>query len=201
LDQVDKTYVGEIFIYNKKGDTQYRTLPKIGQDPQTFLTHIIENYNNLPDGLVFLQGNPFSNGDNTVLPNNVGDINFFLQELQTRKNTTNYKKGQQDFGLYEGKLQYWNNRRLIDSGTNFYDWFYDWVKKTENDYREILQQELSKTMQVEEKTEKVERGEYIKKRYLLNDEVVIEIRNLTIKKRMLANKIQTNSNRNKRVQI
>jgi hypothetical protein len=125
LDQVDKTYVGEIFIYNKKGDTQYRTLPNIGQDPHTFLTHIIENYNNLSDGLVFLQGNPFSNGDNTVLPNNVGDINFFLQELQTRKNTTNYKKGQQDFGLYEGKLQYWNNRRLIDSGTNFYDWFYD----------------------------------------------------------------------------
>ena len=125
LDQVDKTYVGEIFIYNKKGDTQYRTLPNIGQDPHTFLTHIIENYNNLPDGIVFLQGDPFTNGNNTVLPNNVGDINFFLEELQTRKNTTNYKRERQDFGLYDGKIQYWNNRELIDSGTNFYDWFYD----------------------------------------------------------------------------
>lgn len=123
LDQIDKTYVGEIFIYNKKDNTQYRTLPNIGQDPHTFLTHIVENYNNLPDGLVFLQGNPFSNGNNTILPNNVNDINFFLEELQTRKNTSNYKRERQDFGLYDGKIQYWNNKKLIDTNTNFYEWY------------------------------------------------------------------------------
>lgn len=48
-------------IYNK-GDSLVEgavVLPNIGRESHTYLTHIINNYSNLPEFTVFLQGSPF----------------------------------------------------------------------------------------------------------------------------------------------
>lgn len=41
-------------VYDKSKD-----IPNVGRESETYLRYIIENYNNLPDIIVFLQGNPF----------------------------------------------------------------------------------------------------------------------------------------------
>ena len=51
-----------VWIYNKGPDSvssQIKTLPNVGREAHTYLTYIIENYDNLPDRVYFLQGDPF----------------------------------------------------------------------------------------------------------------------------------------------
>jgi len=51
----------KITIYDKSDSpiTNSIKLPNIGRETHTFLHHIVENYDNLDDVTVFLQGNPF----------------------------------------------------------------------------------------------------------------------------------------------
>ena len=62
-------------IYNKGSDNislPSIKLPNIGRESGTFLYYIIENYNSLPDTLIFLQGDPFPHCEDlfNVLENN-----------------------------------------------------------------------------------------------------------------------------------
>jgi len=51
----------KIFIYDKSENPIINSIPRpnIGRDPETFLYHIIQNYDKLPDYLIFMQGEPF----------------------------------------------------------------------------------------------------------------------------------------------
>ena len=50
-----------VFLYNKntKDIPGSINLPNVGREAHTFLFHIVNNYNNLADITVFVQGNPF----------------------------------------------------------------------------------------------------------------------------------------------
>jgi hypothetical protein len=62
-----------VWIYNKGGDggedalanqlgiprAQVRSLPNVGRESHTYLSHVIAEYNSLPDRMIFVQGNPF----------------------------------------------------------------------------------------------------------------------------------------------
>jgi nucleoside-diphosphate-sugar epimerase len=50
-----------LFIYDKSPNPIEGSLPRmnIGREVESFFYHIIKHYNNLPDYLVFVQGNPF----------------------------------------------------------------------------------------------------------------------------------------------
>jgi hypothetical protein len=58
INYLDKS---NIIIYDKSNNPIENSIsrPNIGRDPETFLYHIIKNYDNLPDYLIFLQGEPF----------------------------------------------------------------------------------------------------------------------------------------------
>jgi hypothetical protein len=50
-----------IKIYNKGGENlelDYVKLRNLGRDAHTFITYIVENYNSLPEYIIFLQGDP-----------------------------------------------------------------------------------------------------------------------------------------------
>lgn len=54
----------EYTLYNKGNQpphfiNNYHQKPNIGRESETYLSYIISNYYNLPDLVVFLQGNPF----------------------------------------------------------------------------------------------------------------------------------------------
>ena len=54
-------FADKIFIYNKGNqfiDNSIR-LPNVGREAHTFIYHIVNHYNNLPDYLITLQGCPF----------------------------------------------------------------------------------------------------------------------------------------------
>lgn len=121
IDKIKSDSLGRIFIYNKSGDDRYIPLDNIGQDPHTYLTHIIENYDNLGDATIFLQGNPFTNGDDSTKPKSVDDIVEFINQLQEHDYTLNHKYQNYDYGLYNGKITYWGGE-VGDSGYIFHDW-------------------------------------------------------------------------------
>jgi hypothetical protein len=54
----------KVHVYNK-GDALEGTIPleNIGREAHTYLHFIVENYNSLPEFVLFLQGNPFDHGD------------------------------------------------------------------------------------------------------------------------------------------
>lgn len=74
-----------LFIYDKSGDenSKFIKLPNIGREAHTYLTHIIDNYDNLSDCVCFLQGNPFDgikghlNKDYNFIENYNENINFY----------------------------------------------------------------------------------------------------------------------------
>lgn len=60
------------WVYDKDPSTkfetkvkhEYETLPNIGREAHTYLYYIINNYDNLGDEILFLQGNPFDHEKN-----------------------------------------------------------------------------------------------------------------------------------------
>lgn len=118
IDDLDKFYVNNIYIYNKSGSDDFIPLENIGLDSQTILNHIVKHYNNLPDGLIFLQGNPFDTG---LKPYDVNDLNQWLIELQDLDHTTNYTLSPLDGSLENGKISYWK-RSLKSTGYDIKTW-------------------------------------------------------------------------------
>jgi hypothetical protein len=70
----------KVFFYNK-GEIKknnifknYECLPNVGRESHTYLYYIINNYDKLPDYVVFSQANPDENFDNALLSQEI--INF-----------------------------------------------------------------------------------------------------------------------------
>lgn len=62
-----------ISIYNKYYKDEGNFLPNVGREAHTYLHYIIENYDNLKEYTVFLQGDPVPHN-----PQIINQINFFL---------------------------------------------------------------------------------------------------------------------------
>ena len=75
----DINWVNELnypyIVYDKSKD-----YPNVGRESETYLRYIIDNYNNLPDRIVFLQGHPF---DHLKIPS----IAFVNKEIELNKDT------------------------------------------------------------------------------------------------------------------
>jgi len=49
-----------LYVYDKSGEkTSYTPLQNVGRESHTYIHHIIEHYDNLPEYLIVIQGNPF----------------------------------------------------------------------------------------------------------------------------------------------
>jgi len=73
-------------IYNKGEDIDlpFIKLENVGREAQTFLYHIVENYDNLDEINIFLQGNPFDHFSSLLeflndFPINLSKAKFFSQ--------------------------------------------------------------------------------------------------------------------------
>ena len=66
-----------VIVYNKDegGD-----LPNVGREGHTIYTHIVNNYDNLDDHIVFLQGHPFDHS-----PNIINDLSYLKHAINTGK--------------------------------------------------------------------------------------------------------------------
>lgn len=78
-----------LHVYDKSGDkyTPFVPLENKGREGATFLGHIVKHYDNLPDYLVLVQGNPFPHMDEEITPDNFqNNITRLIQEkpIQTQ---------------------------------------------------------------------------------------------------------------------
>ena len=78
-----------LYVYNKGNDTVNNSvkLPNIGREAHTYLTHIINNYDNLDDVTIFTQGNP--------------DHASNISEFNLQDNFTGYKTFVEYYGNFE----------------------------------------------------------------------------------------------------
>jgi hypothetical protein len=70
-----------VIIYNKgtplKGDYNEIFLENVGRESHTYYKHIYDNYENLSDYTIFLQGNPFDHS-----PNIISDLNKYVNNTE-----------------------------------------------------------------------------------------------------------------------
>lgn len=71
LKWTEKMNQEHLVIYNKGNDFIDKAIvrPNIGREQESFLYHIIHHYDNLPDYICFVQGNPFDHMQN-ITPDN-----------------------------------------------------------------------------------------------------------------------------------
>ena len=79
IDWINKMDKDKLVIYDKSDIPLENAIkrPNIGRDPETFIYHILRNYENLPDYLLFVQGNPFDHMINV----NSGNFQIKINEL------------------------------------------------------------------------------------------------------------------------
>ena len=72
----------KITIYSKGGDIRGIPLPNVGREAHTYLTHIINNYDNLSDFIIFCQGDPFPH-----CPNFIEEVNKVVNSNELAEST------------------------------------------------------------------------------------------------------------------
>ena len=74
---------GTILVYNKgstlTGDFNQKFLINVGREGHTYYKHIYDNYDNLADYTIFLQGNPFDHS-----PNIISNLNKYINNENLR---------------------------------------------------------------------------------------------------------------------
>ena len=74
----------QIFVYDKSGEVSKHSILRrnIGREVESFLFHVIQHYHNLPEYLVFLQGNPFDHMFPIITPQNFqSELSYLLSTL------------------------------------------------------------------------------------------------------------------------
>ena len=79
IDCLDKT---NVIIYDKSDTPIENSIPlkNIGREGETFLYHILQNYDNLPDYTLFVQGHPFDHMCNINPQNFQSELDRLLNE-------------------------------------------------------------------------------------------------------------------------
>ena len=110
LDWLDKINQSDVIIYNKSDKIIENSikLENIGREAATYFYHIINNYDNLPDYLILLQGNPFEH-----MEKNINEFNL-KNEIETLIENNNSLSG-----LFN-ELCYENNNKYPNLNTSAY---------------------------------------------------------------------------------
>jgi hypothetical protein len=129
LDWLKSFDPDKILVYNKnEKQTEYHTinLPNLGRESNTYLKYIVDNYDNLPEVVVFMQGKD----DHLSTVN----IKHFLNKMElfpARKvegNLTIFDKSR--LGLSkEHRIPRYGGKTLIPAEYDFNTWFTKYIRK------------------------------------------------------------------------
>lgn len=115
-------FVNNRLVYNKGPDVDYSSiaLPNVGNEGNTYLEHIIRNYNNLDDYSVFVQGSIY---DDHVDQDNVkiDDINYVMQSADLLSNMNVKYIGLNTSKRQKQRWDGWNSFLNFDDPCHMYD--------------------------------------------------------------------------------
>jgi len=130
LELLNHDLIRNIFVYNKGEECNLinvkvisRRLENIGREAHTYLTYCVEMYNNLPDFVIFLQGNPHG-----ITINNINDWIDSISKSFVHC-TENNKIGNLDWFLRDGKLYEWGGP-IDNSSFNIWEWSKTYVRES-----------------------------------------------------------------------
>lgn len=126
LQQLDSN---RIVVYNKNNElTPYPTvtIPNLGRESNTYLKYIVDNYENLPDIVVFMQGN-----DDHL---SVVNINHFIKKMELFPSHQFEGKlsifTPSGLGLSNnGRIPRYRGQTLIPAESDFYTWFRRYIRR------------------------------------------------------------------------
>jgi hypothetical protein len=120
IDKLPKNKIRKVFVYSKGEECSRTTenLPNIGREAHTYLHHIITSYENLPEAVIFLQGDPLAHMPLDAL------LSFF-DNLSVRDHTSNLADYPFETGLKDGRLHHWNGKDLRPAGQPILPWMRD----------------------------------------------------------------------------
>jgi len=116
----------QCIVYNKGPDDldpRFKTVKteNIGRESHTYLKYIVDNYENLPEKMFFVQGRVSDHPDTFKRQDPVEYIKLALdKEIPNGSASANYQIAQvpKDFKLTE-----WSGGPTVDSGMTFQEWF------------------------------------------------------------------------------
>ena len=77
-------HFSNVIVYNKgenlTGDFNQIALSNVGREGHTYYKHIYDNYDNLADYTIFLQGNPFDHS-----PNLISNLNNYINNINNKE--------------------------------------------------------------------------------------------------------------------
>lgn len=127
LNNIQNTH--RIFLYNKGDDDIYlhnvyiEKLKNVGREAHTYITHIINNYDNLGDITIFCQGRIDDH-----LPDGINDVNIFFHKLYLEANNNGISNPPlTSYNLENFRLGYWAGEHLESANMTFKDWFIKYI--------------------------------------------------------------------------
>lgn len=125
--------LSNVYIYSKDSTipkhgvcdlpiVRHKYLPNIGRESHTYITHCIDNYNNLDDFIIFLQGDSMVHGINPKV------INSWIEQSKRSDfmYTNNFREYPLNWGLRNGRLDHWYTPTQ-KSKYNMDDWFKEYI--------------------------------------------------------------------------
>lgn len=130
ITNLDNRYIQKIYLYTKDiNNTNFvdsknipstrKYLPNIGREPHTYLYHIINNYDNLADINIFVQGSPRIKFE---LLNKEQDINQIIN--------TNLGSYDEIYLDKYNKIFSWKGQVLDTIKEDFFEWYNLYINKT-----------------------------------------------------------------------
>ena len=110
-----------MYSKGKENKRTFETLPNIGREAHTYLYYIITHYHDLPEAVIFLQGNPFPH-----LP-----LELLLRMFNGNGRTSNYEIVPFSTSLTGGKLYNWAGKQLRSTGKTIQEWIFDNLHTTQ----------------------------------------------------------------------
>ncbi len=136
IKKIKSNKINKIFVYskgepNKINDKKIKQLnpkiihnyrPNIGRESETYLRFCYENYNNLSDGVIFLQGTPHVG---------IREIISWIDNLTVNySHTPNYMVASIYYEMLTGKISYWANSLCKPSQYNCFTFMREYISST-----------------------------------------------------------------------
>lgn len=146
VNHLNHNNIRNIFVYHKKKNTKIfskrnnlgttnnkvinKQLPNIGRESHTYLTYCIDNYDNIPEFVYFLQGNPFAHGFSVQVT--LEQIGLLSQKRTISKTNYGFHKTAVFWGLQNERIHHWAFSPTQPSKYCMSDWFKEYISKDKN---------------------------------------------------------------------
>ncbi|NBS67523.1 DUF3431 domain-containing protein [bacterium] len=135
IEDLPSNILEHVIIYNKGDpikipDLNVITICNVGRESHTYLTYIIDNYDHLPEHVIFIQANPFQHVHRPPIAN----MEEWIQSWSNVEISTNYEP---TCDPYTFRIREYNGQIQSPAPTCFGKWFETYINRKYPDNRDM----------------------------------------------------------------